>query len=281
MQLSAAGAVAIIALGSCSALKRNNAESFDSGDSMPLYPVTTSTKIARTLDGHWYIKTVGSIKLSDIEDEDWPFLEFVAAEGRFYGNDGCNIINGSYRLGAAQALTLSDVATTMKLCPGDTLAYPIANALAQTASYSITAGRDGASILNLHDGNNHTLMTLRKSDIDFLNGPWQVVGVNGKSVDMPDAKLVFDVNSGRVSGCAGCNRLMGEIARNPQVSSSVQLSNLATTRMMCPDIQLESALLIALEEVVSARKAKNGHVDLLDSSGQTVVSLQKLSRKDF
>lgn len=271
----------MIALGSCSALKRDNAAAFNSGDSVPLYPVATSPKTDTSIGGHWYIRSVGSITLTDFEDEEWPFVEFVPAEARFYGNNGCNLLNGSYRLGQAQELTLSNVATTMRLCQGDSLAFPIGNALEQTASYSIANGPDGSTILSLHNDKNLTVMTLRKSDIDFLNGPWQVVAVNGKAVDMPDAKLVFDINSGRISGCAGCNRLNGEITRNPQVSSSIQLSNLATTRMTCPDIQLESNLLIALEEVASVRKGKNDTAEMLDPSGHAVVKLKKLSRQDL
>lgn len=266
-------------LSACSSLKKSGAGSFDSGDAIPLYPVTTATKADDSLAGHWYIKTVGSITLRSIEDEEWPFVEFVPDEARFYGNDGCNLINGSYKTASGHTLELSNIATTMKMCAGDSLAYPIANALNETAGYSTSSGPDGSTILSLRNAADRTVMTLRKSDIDFLNGAWQVVAVNGKEIHVEDARLVFDVDANSVTGNAGCNRLRGEIARNPQVSSSVQFSNLATTRMTCPDIETESALLIALETVTTARRGANDTVDLLDAGGHCVVRLSRLTRE--
>lgn len=271
-----------VGLSGCSLFKKSNAESFDSGNAIPLYPVTTTSRADTSLGGHWYIKTVGSITLRSIEDDEWPYVQFVPDEARFYGHDGCNIINGSYRVEPDNGLELSHIATTMKMCQNDTLAYPIANALNSTSSFAVNQTADGSLVLTLQGADRRPLMTLGKSDIDFLNGAWQVVAINGHDINVPDARLVFDVAAGTVSGNAGCNRLNGEITRNPQVGSSVQFSNLATTRMTCPDIQTESALLVALEEVVTARRASTGNtVDLLDSAGHSVVRLSRLSRTDL
>lgn len=270
----------ILTLSGCSSLKKNNAESFNSGDAIPLYPVTTTGSASTSLEGRWYIKTVGSITLRSIEDNDWPYINFVAAEARFYGHDGCNLINGSYRIESGQHIELSDVATTMKLCQGDTLAYPIANALNETRAFSTSDGSDGSRTLILYNSRNRAVMTLCSSDIDFLNGPWQVIAVDGKEVSAADARLIFDVDANTVSGNAGCNRLKGELTRNPQVSASVQFSNLSTTRMTCPDIETETALLIALEEVARARN-DGDTVELLNDSGHTVIKLSKLSKSDF
>lgn len=270
-----------LGLSGCSVWNNLNRKTTDTGDAMPLYPVTISPLAAKSINGHWYIASVGTINLHGIEDDQWPYLDFVDTEARFYGNDGCNIINGSYRIGAGQTLTLSNVAASMRLCPDDSLAYPIANALNATASYSIATRNDGTKILSLHNDRNLTVMTLRMSDIDFVNGPWQVVGINGNHVDAPNAKLIFDVAEETVSGNAGCNRLRGKISRNPQVNGSLQLSDLVTTRMTCPDIATESALLIALEEVVSAKPGKDNTIVLLDSDGKPAVTLKKLSKNDL
>lgn len=266
---------------SCSVFKKNRAETFNTGDAIPLYPVATSTTADRSLAGHWYIKSVGATTLHSIDDEEWPFIEFVPTEARFYGLDGCNVVNGSYRVGNGNTLELSNIATSMKLCEGDSLAYPIARALNATRGFTLSAGSDGTSLLNLLDEAQRTVMTLRKSDIDFLNGAWQVTAVNGKEINVADARLVFDVDANTVRGNAGCNRLMGDISRNPQVSAALQLTNLATTRMTCPDIQTESALLIALEEVATAKHKNDSTVDLLDAGGHTVVTLHRLSKDDL
>lgn len=266
---------------SCSVFKKNQQETFNTGDAIPLYPVATMTGMDRSLSGHWYIKQVGAIKLQGIEDDEWPFVEFVPSEARFYGHDGCNVINGSYRVEGTNGLELSQVATSMRLCQSDTLAYPIARALDATRAFNLSNGPDGTSILTLVDGSQKAVMTLRKSDIDYLNGAWQVVAVNGKGINVASARLVFDVDANTVSGNVGCNRMRGDIARNPQVSAALQLTNLSTTRMTCPDIQTESSLLIALEEVTAARQTDSGKVELLDAAGHPVVTLSRLTKSDL
>jgi len=274
--------VACLSVG-CSSLKRMNNKTVDTGDTPPLFPITTVTTDGNrdvSLEGRWYIRTVGMTRLVDIEDADWPFVEFVPAEARFYGTNGCNVINGSYHTGADRSLSLSNIATSLRLCPDDSLSYLINDALTATSGYSTSPAPDGSTVLSLHNQRNFTVMTLRKSDIDFLTGPWQVVKINGEECTAPDARLVFDISGNRISGNAGCNRLIGELTRDPKVSASVQFSNLATTRMMCPDMQSESALLIALEMVQSARQ-KGNIAELLSSSGKVVVELERLSKQDL
>lgn len=262
----------------CSLLKKQEASTVKSQDAMPLFPVTVYSDAS--IDGHWFIRTVGNIEVSGYDDE-WPFIEFVPAEARFYGNNGCNIINGSYQIGSAQTLELSNVAATMRMCPSDSLEFPIARALDAVKSYSVTTGKDGSTILNLHNDKNLTVMTLFKSDIDFLNGAWKVAEIKGKAVDNPDCRLIFDVPERRVSGDTGCNILNGQLTREASVSGSLGFSHLATTRRMCPDLSTEQALLIALEEVTAARHSSGKTVDLLDNSGNVLIHLTPLSKSEL
>lgn len=276
--LTLAAIAAATLIGGCSLLKRQEASTVNSPDAMPLFPVTT--QVDPSLDGHWFIRTVGTMKLSGFEDE-WPFLEFVPTEGRFYGNNGCNVINGSYHVGSKQTLKLSDVAATMRFCPEDSLEFPISRALKAVSSYSVSKSDNGSTILSLYDSKNLTVMTLRKSDIDFLNGPWKVASINGKAVENPDCRLIFDVAEGTVSGDTGCNILNGQLTREPDVSGSLGFTHLATTRRMCPDLSTEQALLIALEEVTAAKRSSDSSVDLINSSGTPIIHLTKMKKSDF
>ncbi len=270
--------IASMTFSGCSLFKKQVASTVDSQDAMPMFPVTIYSEAS--LDGHWFMRTVGNIKVSGYDDE-WPFLEFVPAEGRFYGSNGCNIINGSYHIGGKQTLELSNVASTMRMCPSDSLEYPIAKALDAVRSFSVTTAKDGSTILSLHNDKNMTVMTLRKSDIDFLNGAWKVATINGKVVDNPDCRLIFDVAEGTVSGDTGCNILNGQLTREPSVTGSLGFSHIATTRRACPDQSTEQALLIALEEVTSARHSTGSSVSLLNSEGKEVLHLTPMSKSDF
>lgn len=278
--LISAALIATMTLSGCSLLKKQEASTVNSQDAMPLFPVTVQTPADVSLDGHWFMRTVGTMKLGGFDDE-WPFLEFVPTEGRFYGNNGCNIINGSYHVGPKQTLELSEVATSMRLCAADSLEYPVARALDAVRSFSVTTAKDGSTILSLHDDKNLTVMTLRKSDIDFLNGPWQVDVIKGEKVENPDCRLIFDVAEGTVSGDTGCNMLNGQLVREASVSGSLGFTHLRTTRRMCPDISTEQALLIALEEVTMAKHSSGKSVDLLNSSGEVIIHLTPLKKSDL
>lgn len=276
--LLAAG-LAALTLSGCSLLRKQEASTIDSGDAMPLYPVTVYTEA--TLGGHWFINTVGSITLQGYDDEEWPFVEFVPAEGRFYGNNGCNVINGSYHVDGGQSLTLSNLATTMRLCESDSLEFPIARALDATRSFSVNTTRQGLTMLNLQNAKGATVMTLSKSDIEFLNGAWRVTEINGDKIENPDVRLVFDTAENKVNGDTGCNRLKGDILREAKSAGSLSISNLSTTRRMCPDLNVEQSLLIALEEVNTAQRGDKGSVDLLSGSGRIVIHLTKLDKTDL
>lgn len=268
--------------GACSSQKRVNGI-VKSGDARPLFPVTTvNTKTAnvRVLEGHWFIRSVNGKVLSGYEDDNWPFIEFVPSEGRFYGHNGCNVLNGSYFVDNGQKLHFSNVATSMRLCEGDSLSAIIAYSLDNTTGYSTSKLPDGAAMLNLVDKRNHVLMTLRKSDIDFINGPWKVTAIEGVPCKAANACLIFDVNTNSVSGNAGCNRLRGELTRELNTAGSLGFSNLATTRMSCPDIETESALLVALEEVTAARQ-RGKNVELMAPGDRVMVTLSPLTKADL
>lgn len=236
----------------------------------------------RSLSGRWIISSVGNTHVKGYEDE-WPYLEFSDSEGRFYGSDACNIINGSFTVEPGQKLTFSQVASTMRFCPDDTLAMPINIALDTTRSFSISR-KGGSEVLSLNNEQNITVMTLRNPDIIFLNGPWQVAAIGKTHVSNPDVRLVFDVTEGLVHGNTGCNLLNGSITQDPQVTSSVQFSALATTRMACPPgDNTEQQLLIALEETATARRAEGDpdRVELLSASGKVLITLNRLDKSDL
>ncbi|MDE6119046.1 MAG: META domain-containing protein, partial [Muribaculaceae bacterium] len=216
-------------------------------------------------------------------EDEWPYIEFSDSEGRFYGSDACNIINGSFTVEPGQKLTFSQIASTMRFCPDDTLAMPINIALDSTRAFSIST-KGGSEVLSLHNEQNLTVMTLRNPDIIFLNGPWQVIAIGKTHVSNPDVRLVFDVTEGLVHGNTGCNLLNGSITQDPQVTSSVQFSALATTRMACPPgDNTQQQLLIALEETATARRADGDpdRVELLSSSGKVLITLNRLDKSDL
>ena len=96
--------------------------------------------------------------------------------------------------------------------------------------------------------------TSGKATVSFsdLNGEWQVVQLNGKTVNPGQTGQVVDIETAtkRLSGNAGCNRMMGQIEYSDAHENSIKFPQIATTRMACPDMSGEQELLDALSKVV-------------------------------
>lgn len=80
---------------------------------------------------------------------------------------------------------------------------------------------------------------------------WKLTTLNGNAIDTIQHKsiptLMFDKKEQRVSGNAGCNRMMGsfKISR----VDNIAFSKLGSTLMACADMELEGTYMKALEQV--------------------------------
>ncbi|MDD4514877.1 META domain-containing protein [Massilibacteroides sp.] len=94
----------------------------------------------------------------------------------------------------------------------------------------------------------------QKNMITFsgLEGEWNVVEVNGKTITTEDYKqfFSFDVAEKRFSGNAGCNRMTGVLVHDAKQPDRISFSKTITTRMACPALSSEQELLATLEKVV-------------------------------
>lgn len=84
-----------------------------------------------------------------------------------------------------------------------------------------------------------------------LGGEWNIVELEGKRLD-PEKNNQFlgiDLTTNRLFGNAGCNRMMGKVEYTPGKKNMIRFSDVATTRMACPDMSGETELMKALSEV--------------------------------
>lgn len=224
--------------------------------------------------GYWAISQVAGKKAVG---EETPYLKFDAASSKVYGNNGCNTLNSSYISNPADStLRFTNTITTMRACSTPGLSdIDINKALANTAFY--TWSREGLSYtVTLLSADRQPLMVLAHQDYEFLNGTWTVASLGGKPVDNQDIKLVIDVEEQKLHGNTGCNIVNGTLITDMLESGAVSFTNMSTTRKMCPDIDQETELLVALEEVAEARPVDSGTVNLLDIHGQVTVTLRRV-----
>ncbi|HEY7113784.1 MAG TPA: META domain-containing protein [Thermoanaerobaculia bacterium] len=104
---------------------------------------------------------------------------------------------------------------------------------------------------------------------------WKLVRVGDRTVATPpsprQAHLVFDAESGRVSGAGGCNRLSGAYERS---GDRLTFSKMAGTMMACVEgMETEKAFLEALTKVKSFR-IEGQELELLDEGGRVLARFE-------
>lgn len=223
------------------------------------------------IGGDWIIEKVLG---QPAKGQDTPYLKFDPASHMAYGSNGCNTINASYRNNAADStLSFGQMITTLRACPdADVSEAAINQALEMTARYTWSV-RGDRHFLELYDAAMQPLMSLARQSFEFLNGTWNVSMIDGNKVDNDKMQLVFDMAEMKVHGNTGCNVLNGSIVTDMAHEGALSFQNMATTRMMCPDINQETALLVALEAAATVRPVNNNTVDLLSTHGNVVLRL--------
>lgn len=232
---------------------------------------------ARNLAGEWLMVKVGGNAVD--RDEDMPYLIFEEKTGKFYGSNGCNVLNGSYTLSADDVFTFSNVATTMRYCPDVDFQHEISVVLADGASTKARFRELGnESYIDMLSQSGKVLIELRRANIDFLNGQWEVTSINGADV-LPDVvpDIFFDIAERKVHGNTGCNYFNGEIYLDHRVANAIDLSRMALTRMACPYSQQETALMVALEKTTTALSGGKDRAMLLDAEGHEMVALRRVT----
>lgn len=225
--------------------------------------------------GDWAIETVNG---KNAVGEKAPFLKFVPSEKRVYGNNGCNVLNGSYEYNSADStIRFSKMASTMMMCAKEGITDYEINIALEAVRYYTWKIKDSDYYLYLLDAGKHEVMSLMHQNFDFLNGSWTVTAINDKKINNPDVQLVIDVPEGKVHGNTGCNILNGAFETDMDAANSISFSALATTRMACPPENNETEFLVALEEASTAKPISPTGVILLDSQGKQVLRLTRQS----
>lgn len=281
--------VALLPMGACKSLSPKGSEGKDVAKEavlptdrekivQPVSAVYTSEELSKgVVKGDWAIETVNG---KPAVGETAPFLKFVPDQKRVYGNNGCNIINGGYQYNPADStLIFSDMASTMMACGMPDITDMEVNAALAAAHFYTWRLNGDDYYLTLYDADHNPVMGLMHQNFQFLNGTWLVKEIDGMAVNVPDMKMVIDVDEGKVHGNTGCNILNGSLETDMDAANSISFQQIGLTRMACPDPNYETQLVVALEEASRAKPLKEGRVALLNNQGETVLLLERTSDK--
>lgn len=233
--------------------------------------------VGKHLNGEWRIIKVGDTKISG--DEDMPYINFEAATGRFYSSNGCNLLNGDYKVDGDK-IEFKSVISTMKYCGWMKYDTAINAVISEEAPVRVAVSRLGNEYyLTFYSLAGKELMVASRDNMGFLNGNWQIVKVKGNEINDEEATIFIDVPALKVHGNTGCNYFNGTIYINPEKSNAIDFSNMALTRMACPKFEQEQAIMLALEETATALDRGDGNAILLDSAGKELMTLRSIPVK--
>lgn len=234
------------------------------------------TEELRGEDFVWQVQQMGAKDLKDIKAK--PSMSFRPEERAVAGNAGCNRYFGSFSSDGKGGIKFSKMGATMMLCPDMHVEREFLQILDRVHSYTLETKQEKPWLV-FRDSTEQVLLRLEGKQpmlrIVEQSSAWQLTSLKGVSSDKHQ-RISLDLNpvEGRVSGHAPCNRYFGKVQID--VKGAIVFSAIASTRMACPDLELEYAYIRALEEVKRYRitEGRDGEsiLQLLDASGSTLLS---------
>ena len=229
---------------------------------------------ASLLNGEWVIVSAGKTNIN-LED-DMPYVIFSASDNRYYIYNGCNMVNGDY-VAEGTALLLMNSLTTQKYCADVKFDSIINAALEDDQQINLRMEtRGNETYLIVSNPDTATSLTLRRHNMEFLNGLWRVKRLGDEKIGGDELNIFFDVQSLKVHGNTGCNFFNGDMRIDHTDANSLNLSGMGVTRMDCPNADLELKYLVALEDVTSAVRLSANTVGLLNRAGKQLMILEKM-----
>lgn len=237
---------------------------------------TTSKPTAvSALDGEWNIVSVDGKKVEVSEDMNIPTIKFNTSDGTISGNLSCNRMVGSFDVKAQPGtIDLSGIGATKMLCPDMTVEDNILRAFGQVKGYELAPD----SVMFLTDANKNVVITLERMKAPELDGEYKVIAVGDTIIGATDETetdpvvMTITPAEGRFSCTTDCNTLMG---RYDATESGVTFSDIAMTRMACPQAPVQDALVKYLPMVKTAVTLVNGNIGLYDENGQLLILLDR------
>lgn len=228
---------------------------------------------AAQLSGEWTMLTANDKKIKTIQR---PFINFDFKENRFYGNNGCNIINGRFSCENSE-IKFSNIISTMMACEeNETSEKTIMKLLNNTTDVKLYE-KNNVIFMHMLNKHGHTIATLKQQNLNFMNGAWTVKELNGQEVSDPNVRLVIDIDQLKIHGNSGCNIINGSLYIDYYKDWAIQFQQLISTMKMCENMKLETTLLVALEVTETCKKINDNEVMLFDKNGKNVAVLKKLN----
>lgn len=226
------------------------------------------------ISGEW---NVVSVKGEQVAGN--PYIGFDLAEGRIYGNAGCNRIMGGVEVDSVNPgkIGFTGVGATRMMCPDMETEQKVLEALNEVAGYQASSAG-----VELTDKDGNVLMSLEKKEahavsVNDINGKWNITKVEGAVVEVADKTpfISFNVAENAVHGNGGCNIINGSFSQEEGNPSSLKFGQMISTMMAGPGMETERKVLSAMNKVASFVVNEDGTLSLMDAANNEVLLLVK------
>lgn len=228
------------------------------------------------LSGEWNVVKIENKDVTVADGAEVPYLAFDVVNNRLFGCAGCNRIIGGLKATDAGAIDLSNMGTTLMMCPDMTLEENLLGALNQVKEFGV----DKEGQLVLMDEKQHHMVTLAKRN-DYITplslvGTWKInsLGNLDLSANTEGEYTIEFMGDGSFSMTTGCNNVGGNYGGR---YVDITFSKLMSTRMACPDMEVETVAQNVLPTVVSfGELANEGTFGFYDAENNLVMTIAKM-----
>lgn len=277
--LAAVMALVVAAPGAVAADKKN--KKFEKKEVVIEKPVVEQPKEqtvniinpAKQLYGEWTVETVRKKTLQS-DNRAYIYLDFN--NHRFYGSNGCNTINGQFSQ-SGNNISFKDVISTTESCNNHN-DRGMLKAMAEVQKLQVTTLYN-VERMQLLNNKGAVLMTLKRQNLDILNGAWQVKSMENEDATAKNIRLVIDVNMLTLHANTGCNIINGIVTLDPSKDFAIQFEDLHSSGNKCESIDSETDMLLALEQTECYKRINDNEIALMTKEGQTVMTITRLNLK--
>lgn len=239
----------------------------------PKEQLVSITNPAKQLYGEWTVETV---RKKSLQTADRPYIYLDFNNHCFYGSNGCNTVNGKFMLNGSN-ISFVDIITTSETCHNHN-DRSLIKTLAEVQKLQVTTLYN-VERMQLLNGKGTALITLKRQNLDALNGAWVVKEMDNETVKDKNIRFVIDVNMLTVHANTGCNIINGIVTLDPSKDFAVQFEDLHSTGNKCENIDSETDMLLALENTECYKRINDNEIAFMTREGKTVMVIDRLKLK--
>ncbi|WP_107038451.1 META domain-containing protein [Brumimicrobium mesophilum] len=223
------------------------------------------------LKGNWVLTSINEGVINKMVV--LPTLMFDLEGMKISGNGGCNLYSAQIGELTTQKIEIKQGLGTLKACNNKNIESEYHKALSKVEKYEISDNK-----LEFYDQDGNTVLTYLKVEVSKassdLSGVWNIMKINDNALLEVKSKpsITFDLDKMTVSGKDGCNNFNAQI--ETLSNADLEIGQVASTKMMCPDMETSNQFLLALDQVVSY-KIQSNQLVMLDKDGKKLVLFER------